>query len=195
MRVIAGTARGRRLKEPKGLETRPTTDRVKESIFNIIQFDIPGRRVLDLFAGTGQMGIEAISRGAVSCVFIEQRTDAVRLVKENIALCGFQDAAEVRQTDALAYLSSAPGKFGLIFLDPPYATDLLRQSLRRIAAFDILVANGIILCESSADTAPVPLAPPYSLVREYHYGKSKITLYRRETEPVPPEGRKDVSPA
>lgn len=195
MRVIAGAARGRRLKEPKGLETRPTTDRVKESMFNIVQFDIPGRRVLDLFAGTGQMGIEALSRGASACVFVEQRTDAVRLVKENIALCGFQESSEVRQADALAYLSYAAGKFGLVFLDPPYAADLLRQSLKRIAAFDILVPNGIILCESASDAAPVSLEPPYALIREYRYGKSKITLYRRGTEPAAPEGRKDVSPA
>ena len=91
MRVITGSARGRRLKELTGMETRPTTDKVKESLFSIIQFDIEGRRVLDLFAGTGQLGIEALSRGAASAVFIDRRADAVRLVKDNLELCGLSD--------------------------------------------------------------------------------------------------------
>ena len=93
MRVITGTARGRVLKELEGLETRPTTGKVKESLFSIIQFDIEGRRVLDLFAGTGQLGIEALSRGAAECVFIDRRADAVRLIQENLALCRLADRA------------------------------------------------------------------------------------------------------
>ena len=97
MRVITGTARGRVLKELEGLETRPTTGKVKESLFSIIQFDIEGRRVLDLFAGTGQLGIEALSRGAAECVFIDRRADAVRLIQENLALCRLADRARVRQ--------------------------------------------------------------------------------------------------
>ena len=124
MRVITGTARGRRLKELQGMETRPTTDKVKESLFSIIQFDIEGRRVLDLFAGTGQLGIEALSRGAAEAVFVDRRPDAVRLVQENLALCGFTDRARVKSGDALTYLKSGE-KFDLIFLDPPYAADLL----------------------------------------------------------------------
>ena len=106
MRVITGTARGRVLKELTGMETRPTTGKVKESLFSIIQFDIEGRRVLDLFAGTGQLGIEALSRGAAECVFVERRSDAVHLVQENLALCKLTDRAHVRQGDALAYLRS-----------------------------------------------------------------------------------------
>lgn len=93
MRVITGTARGRVLKELEGLETRPTTGKVKESLFSIIQFDIEGRRVLDLFAGTGQLGIEALSRGAAECVFIDRRADAVKLIQENLALCRLADSA------------------------------------------------------------------------------------------------------
>ena len=118
MRVITGSARGRRLKELTGMETRPTTDKVKESLFSIIQFDIEGRRVLDLFAGTGQLGIEALSRGAASAVFIDRRADAVRLVKDNLELCGLSDRASVRCGDAMSYLRSGE-KFDLIFLDPP----------------------------------------------------------------------------
>ena len=94
MRVITGTARGCVLKELEGLETRPTTGKVKESMFSIIQFDIEGRRVLDLFAGTGQLGIEALSRGAAECVFVDRRADAVKLIRENVALCKLEDRAK-----------------------------------------------------------------------------------------------------
>ena len=131
MRVITGTARGRRLKELQGMETRPTTDKVKESLFSIIQFDIEGRRVLDLFAGTGQLGIEALSRGAAEAVFVDRRPDAVRLVQENLALCGFTDRARVKSGDALAYLKSGE-KFDLIFLDPPYGTGMLEKAMEII---------------------------------------------------------------
>ena len=115
MRVITGSARGRRLKTPENYDIRPTTDNVKESVFNIIQFDIEGRRVLDLFAGTGQLGIEALSRGAASAVFIDRRADAVRLVKDNLELCGLSDRASVRCGDAMSYLHSGE-KFDLILV-------------------------------------------------------------------------------
>ena len=128
MRVITGSARGRILKELQGMETRPTTGKVKESIFSIIQFDIEGRRVLDLFAGTGQLGIEALSRGARQCVFIDQRADAVKLIRENVEVCGLTDRAVIRSGDAMAYLKSGE-KFDIIFLDPPYASGLLEKAL------------------------------------------------------------------
>ena len=129
MRVITGSARGRILKELQGMETRPTTGKVKESIFSIIQFDIEGRRVLDLFAGTGQLGIEALSRGARQCVFIDQRADAVKLIRENVEVCGLTDRAVIRSGDAMAYLKSGE-KFDIIFLDPPYASGLLEKRWR-----------------------------------------------------------------
>ena len=157
MRVITGTARGRVLKELEGLETRPTTGKVKESLFSIIQFDIEGRRVLDLFAGTGQLGIEALSRGAAECVFIDRR---------------------VRQGDALPYLRSGE-KFDIVFLDPPYASGLLQQALTDIAAFDICRAHGIIIAESAVDTVLPEMPAPYALYREYKYGKIKLTVYHR----------------
>lgn len=178
MRVITGSARGRRLKELEGMETRPTTDKVKESLFSIIQFDIEGRRVLDLFAGTGQLGIEALSRGAAECVFVDRRPDAVELIRENVKLCGLEDAARIKKGDALAYLKSGE-KFDLIFLDPPYATDLLDQVLEEIARFDICRQHGIIVAESAADHILPPVQPPYSLYREYRYGKIKLTVYHR----------------
>ena len=107
MRVITGSARGRRLRELEGLETRPTTGKVKEALFSVIQFDIEGRRVLDLFAGTGQLGIEALSRGAESAVFVERRKDALQAVRENLEACGFSDRARVVNGDAMSYLRSS----------------------------------------------------------------------------------------
>ena len=178
MRVISGSARGRRLKELQGMDTRPTTDKVKESMFNIIQFDIEGRRVLDLFGGTGQLGIEALSRGAASCVFVDQRREAAALIRENVKLCGFGDRARVVQGDALAYLSGVE-KFDLIFLDPPYQSGLLEQCLEAAVRFDILREHGIILCESPAEWNLPPLEPPYEAGREYRYGKIKLSLCRR----------------
>ena len=105
MRVITGSARGRRLKELEGMETRPTTDRVKEGLFNVLQFDIEGRRVLDLFAGTGQLGIECLSRGAASAVFVDKRPDAVKLIRENLKLCDLTDRARVVAGDSMEFLS------------------------------------------------------------------------------------------
>ena len=180
MRVITGTARGRKLEAPKGRSTRPTTDRVKESIFNIIQFDIEGRRVLDLFAGTGQLGIEALSRGAAGCTFVDQRRDAAALVRSNLKLCRLSDRARVVQGEALSFLASDRERYHLVFLDPPYQTELLENALKKIAEIDILMENGIIICESPADKVLPELPQPYRKGREYRYGKIKVTVYRKE---------------
>lgn len=180
MRVITGTARGRKLGQLEGMETRPTTDQVKESIFNIIQFDIEGRRVLDLFAGTGQLGIEALSRGAEKCVFVDQRRDAINLVRANLKACQLTDRARVVQGDSIGFLSTCAESFHLVFLDPPYATNLLENALKKIAEIDMLAENGIIICESPADKVLPELPAPYHRGREYRYGKIKITVYRKE---------------
>ena len=179
MRVITGSARGRRLKELEGLETRPTTGKVKEALFYVIQFDIEGRRVLDLFAGTGQLGIEALSRGAECAVFVERRRDALQVIRENLEACGMTDKARVVNGDAMSYLKSGE-KFDLIFLDPPYASGLLEQALEEIVRFDICRRHGIIVAESAADKTLPPLAGPYALYREYRYGKIKLTVYHRD---------------
>lgn len=185
MRVITGTARGRRLKSLEGLETRPTADRVKEGIFNIIQFDLEGRRVLDLFAGTGQMGIEALSRGAAGAVFVEQRRDAAALTRDNLKLTELSDRARVVCGDAMAYLASAKEKFDIIFIDPPYAAKLWNSALDTISRFDILSNHGIIVCESPMEQEMPEMAPPYYLHRTYRYGRIKVTTYHRE------EGREE----
>ncbi|MCC8122088.1 MAG: 16S rRNA (guanine(966)-N(2))-methyltransferase RsmD [Oscillospiraceae bacterium] len=179
MRVISGTRRGKRLKELPGLETRPTTDRVKESVFNIIQFDVPGRNVLDLFAGTGQLGIEAISRGAARATFVDLRRDAVAVIGENLAATGFTPVATVVREDALTFLRTCRQKFDVIFLDPPYSTDLLKNALKSIADIDIVSENGIIICEHSLDDGLPELAQPYLWGKAYRYGKIQVTLCRR----------------
>lgn len=179
MRVVAGDARGRKLKELPGMDTRPTTDKVKESLFNIIQFEIEGRRVLDLFGGTGQLGVEALSRGAERCTFVDQRREAVSVIRENLRLCGYEDRARVLQGDAISFLTSCREKFDLIFLDPPYQTDLLEQSIHEIIAFDILREHGIIVCEHPADRSLPPADAPYVWGKNYRYGKIALTLCRR----------------
>ncbi len=179
MRIVAGNARGRKLKELPGMDTRPTTDKVKESMFNIVQFDIEGRRVLDLFAGTGQLGCEALSRGAAYVTFVDQSREAVRVVKENAALVEDPDKFEVLQRDAIGFVESRPGKYGLVFLDPPYRTGLMEKALNAISAIDIVAEHGIIVCETGLDEVLPTLPAPYEMGREYRYGKIKVTLYHR----------------
>ena len=179
MRIISGEAGGRKLREPKGMDTRPTTDKVKESLFNIIQFELEGRRVLDLFAGTGQLGLEALSRGAEHCTFVDQRREAAALVKENVKLCRFEDRARVVQGESQAFLRACGEKFDVIFLDPPYQTNLLEQCIEKITRFDILREHGIIVCESGTEWTIPPLEPPYEAGREYRYGQIKLTVCRR----------------
>ena len=179
MRVITGLAKGRRLEELPGLDTRPTTSRVKEGLFSAIQFDIEGRRVLDLFAGTGQLGIEALSRGACFCDFVDSAPAALNIVRRNVRTCGFEDRCACHGKDFAAFLSRAEEKYGLIFLDPPYASGELERALELIAEIDIVVENGIIVCESPADHTLPDLPDPYEKGRDYRYGKIRSTLYRR----------------
>ena len=176
MRIISGTAKGRRLKEPGGNAIRPTTDMVKESIFNIIQFDIEGRRVLDLFAGTGQLGIEALSRGAAGVTFVDESNDAIKLVRENVKSLGFEDKATITRGDATAFLRQGGG-YDVIFLDPPYDSGLMEKALNSIIEFDMLKDNGIIICETNVERQLPEVDLPYKKGKEYRYGKIKIALY------------------
>ena len=179
MRVISGTVRGRRLKELQGMETRPTTDRVKEALFNIVQFEVPGRNILDLFAGTGQLGIEALSRGAAECTFVDQRRDAAALIRDNLKMTGFVSRAKVVQGESISYLMACREKFHVIFLDPPYQSGLLEKAMETIAAFDILREHGIMVCESPLEQVLPELSQPYERGKDYRYGKIKLTVYRR----------------
>lgn len=174
MRVITGTARGRRLMTPESYDIRPTTDNVKEALFNIIQFDIEGRRVLDLFAGTGQLGIECLSRGAKECVFVDESSAAVKIIKANLKTCGL--SGTVMQTEAVSFLRSA-GKFDIIFIDPPYASPVYEDVLKIINSVDILSDGGIIICEAAHDRPLPDMTRPYAKIREYRYGKVKLCKY------------------
>ena len=179
MRVITGSARGRKLQEPKDMSVRPTTDMVKESMFSIVQFDVPGRRVLDLFAGTGQLGIEALSRGAAECVFVDKDPASLALVRKNLATCGMQ--AQVLRTEAQSYLKHC-GKFDLVFMDPPYRAGLYKPVLEQVFLFDILTDGGIILVESLRGEEMPEAKPPYIKGKTYNYGKISVTVYTKQPE-------------
>ena len=179
MRVITGTARGAKLRTLEGLETRPTSDRVKEAIFNIIQFDIAGRRVLDLFAGSGQLAIEALSRGASYGVLVDQNTQAVKIAKENLKKTRFDQRAEVIHADYMQYLSTCHDRFDIIFLDPPYAETFLEKSLQIISEIDILSEGGIIICERPRDKVLPAAVGGLICSRDYLYGKTAVNLYTR----------------
>jgi 16S rRNA (guanine(966)-N(2))-methyltransferase RsmD len=182
MRIISGAARGRRLREPSGFDIRPTTDLVKEAIFDILQFDMEGRRVLDLFAGTGQLGVEALSRGAGFVVFVDSNPQASKLIGENLGLCGFAGSAEVLTRDALRYLKGCE-PFDIIIADPPYDTSLAGEALQRIIGFDKLANNGIIICETKTDWVTPDIPPPYHLRKTYKYGRTMITRIERSGAP------------
>ena len=180
MRVISGKARGINLKTPDGLLTRPTIDRVKEALFSIINFDIPTSQVLDLFGGTGQLGIEALSRGAKSAVFVDQREDACRLIKENLRRTKLEQDAKVVRMDYLDYLKRCKEKFDIIFLDPPYAEVFLENALKCITEIDILQSGGIIVAERPLGKDLPWDFEGYTRSKDYKYGKVLLTIYRKD---------------
>ena len=185
MRVITGSARGIQLISPEGMDVRPTAGKVKEALFSAIQFDIEGREVLDLFAGSGQLGIEALSRGAAGAVFVDNSRASAEIVRKNVDKCRFTDKARVTVGDYKAFLKGcAPQSFGLIFMDPPYASApvQIESALRIIEDGDVLVPGGIVVCESEgADRLP-ELSGKLSLRKCYNYGRTRIAVYERSVE-------------
>ncbi|MEE8675519.1 MAG: 16S rRNA (guanine(966)-N(2))-methyltransferase RsmD [Oscillospiraceae bacterium] len=175
MRVITGTARGRRLVTREGSETRPTPERVKEAIFSIIQFQVEGRRVLDAFAGSGQLGIEALSRGAAHAVFVDRSRESIEVIQKNLAATGLADRAEVHQADTLLYLQRRELPYDLCFLDPPYRTGLLQQALPLCAA--LMNPGGMILCEHPSDETMPQEAGGFVQCCQHHYGKIMVTTF------------------
>lgn len=180
MRVITGKARGVALKTPEGLTTRPTADRVKEALFSIINFDIPNAAVLDLFGGTGQLGIEALSRGAKSAVFVDAGDAPCKLIKENLRRTKLESQGRVVRSDYLQYLSSCREKFDIVFLDPPYAEVFLENSLKKLSEIDILQTNGIIVCERPLGKDLPWEIPGFTRSKDYKYGRTLLTLYRKD---------------
>ena len=180
MRVISGTARGTVLKTPDGMLTRPTADRVKEALFSILQFELPGARVLDLFGGTGQLGIEALSRGANYATFVDLREDACALIRENLRRTRFTDCSAVVRSDYKMYLQNCNEKFHIILLDPPYAEVFLENSLKMITEIDILQSGGIIVLEHPIEKTFNAEIEGYLSPRKYKYGNTFLTLYRKK---------------
>ena len=179
MRVITGSARGITLKTPEGMVTRPTTDRVKEAMFSIIHFEIPGADVLDLFGGTGQLGIEALSRGAKSAVFVDAGEPACRLIRENLKRTRLEAQARVVRSDYLAYLERTKEQFDIILLDPPYAEVFLESAIKKITEIDILRQNGIIVAERPLGKELPWEFPGYDRSKDYKYGNTLLTIYRK----------------
>ena len=177
MRVITGSARGMSLKTLEGDNVRPTTDKVKEAVFSIIQFELEGRRILDLFAGSGQLGIEALSRGAESAVFVDADKNAVRIVQDNLAKTKLDYKATVAQTDSLAFLSMTDRVFDIAFLDPPFSTGLLEKALAKVEPH--IAEGGLVVCEHPfADELP-DTQGGLEKQKTYKYSKTAVTVYRK----------------
>ena len=180
MRVISGSARGVVLKTPDGMKTRPTADRVKEAMFSIIQFDLPGTKILDLFGGTGQLGIEGLSRGANSAVFVDESAVACNLIQENLRRTGFAEKCRVVRGNYSQYLAKCSEKFDIILLDPPYAEVFLENSLKIISEIDILQSGGIIVAERPSGKDIPREIPGFTCSKDYKYGSTLLTIYRKQ---------------
>lgn len=181
MRIITGSKRGKKLVALEGELVRPTTDRVKESLFNILQFGIEGRRFLDLFAGSGQIGLEALSRGAAQAVFVDSYRESIRVVEQNVKAAGFPDSSRIVQADFAGFLRSCREKFDVAFLDPPYRTGLLEQALPLVA--ERMNPGGVIVCEHPREEKPPEQAGDFFQSKTYRYGKIMLTTYYRKKIP------------
>lgn len=182
MRVIAGCAKGHKLQTIEGLETRPTTDRIKETLFNIIAFDLPECTFLDLFSGSGAIGIEALSRGANEAVFVEQSTECQAVILENLTHTKLQNRASMMHMDvlsALSQLSAQDRKFDIIFLDPPYKAGLYVSVLKAIAEKKLLQENGVVIAEHGTK-APLPTVEGLYIDREKVYKTTVLSFLRLE---------------
>ncbi len=175
MRVITGSVRGKKLSVLEGKDVRPTTDKVKEAIFSIIQFELPGAKVLDLFAGSGQLGIEAISRGADKAFFVDKAKASINIITENISATGFEEKSKVIFMDSLDYLKSSTEKFDIAFLDPPYNHGILEQVLPLLESH--MNEGGRIICEHEQRLIlPEKIGSMY-LKKKYKYGKIEVSQY------------------
>ena len=179
MRVITGLARGRRLQTLEGNDVRPTTEKVKEAVFSSIQFDIEGRRILDLFAGSGQLGIEAISRGADSAVFVDLNPEAINVIKSNLKATGFEEQSKVLRADCFSFIASTSDTFDIVFLDPPYREELLEKTLT--AVINIMSDYGIIICERPSDINLPEMVGEFREKKQLKFGKILVSIYRKES--------------
>ena len=183
MRIIAGTARSLPLKTIDGLDTRPTTDRVKETLFNMIQQDVPDCYFLDLFAGSGQIGLEAVSRGAAKAFFIENAKNAAACIQDNIRFTKFEDACTLLQTDVISGLRTLEGKyrFDLIFMDPPYKKELEKEVLTFLSHSSLVKPSAKIIVEAALETDfSYAEELGYTVLKEKCYKTNKHVLLQKE---------------
>ncbi|MBE6638398.1 MAG: 16S rRNA (guanine(966)-N(2))-methyltransferase RsmD [Ruminococcaceae bacterium] len=180
MRIITGNARGAKLETLDGIDTRPTAERVKEAVFSMIQFELEGRQVLDLFGGSGQMGLEALSRGAAKATFVDNNPEAVQIIKKNAKHTGLFEKSVVLNSDFRSFIRGNKGRmqFDIVFLDPPYAMKVLHETVEKLEEAEMIREKGIVICESD-DPTPIEVAG-YSLRRHARYGRVYITVLVKE---------------
>lgn len=177
MRIIAGEYKGRRLESPADYSVRPTTDKVKEALFSILTEKIWGSRVLDLFSGTGNLGIEALSRGARECVFCDSSRESLRLIKSNIAHCKAQDGARIVPGDFRKTLANLEGEFDIILLDPPYGKGFLEPAFEIISQQSLLAEDGVIVAEHRKEEEIPDELYGFTKIKERKYGVIKLSIY------------------
>ena len=180
MRVITGSAKGRRLKTLPGIDVRPTTDGVKEAIFSIVQFEVEGAVVLDLFAGSGQLGIEALSRGASKVIFVDNSAESIKVVKDNLQNTRLEENAVVINTANNAILRSTREKFDIAILDPPYNHNLIQKSMPQLV--EKMAEGGIIICEHEKETVLPESFGDFSVSKVYRHGRATLTAYRKNVK-------------
>lgn len=180
MRVITGSARGKKLKTLEGNDVRPTSDKVKEAIFSIIQFDVPGASVLDLFAGSGQLGIEALSRGASHCVFVDNSAKSIAVVKENVNSAGFVKSSRILNMDSLDYLKTAKSGLDIALLDPPYKNGLIEKAMPLLSSK--MNDGGIVVCEHESELVLADEYGEFRVMKRYKYGNISVTTYMKNPQ-------------
>lgn len=177
MRVITGSLRGKRLSTLEGRDVRPTPERVKEGLFSALQFDIEGRRILDLFAGSGQLSIEALSRGAKSAVLVDNSASSVKVIRSNLQNCGLEDKTKVVQADYSSFCAMCRDEFDIAFLDPPYNEGLLIPAIKSV--LPLMSDYGFVVCEHPLDVVLDNEIGGFCIWRSYRYGKVLVTIYRK----------------
>lgn len=180
MRVVTGTARGRVLTAVEGMDVRPTSQKVKEAVFSAIQFEVEGSRFLDLFCGSGQIGIEALSRGAASCTFVDADRRSIEVTKKNLTVTGLFKQSRVAQSDYLSFLQGGKDKFDIAFLDPPYTKGMLQEALPLL--IPRMNPYGIILCEHEEKDILPDAVGDFVRVKKYRYGRMSVSAYRMKRE-------------
>jgi 16S rRNA (guanine966-N2)-methyltransferase len=181
VRIISGRLRGRKLVAVKGLSTRPTSDRTREAIFNILGQAVTGQAVLDLFAGTGALALEAISRGAASALLVDNARTAIDTIYKNVALCGLAPVVTIRRWDLrrpLTGLAQYPNHFGLVFMDPPYGQDLISSTLCHLGAGHALAEDATVVIEHHVAEILEPPTPNFRVEDQRRYGKTLVTFLR-----------------